>query len=98
MEIKNLRKIDKGVLKAFFTLSTDHLEINDVKLCEGRDGKLYAAMPQKEYLSNGQKKWSNIVYIKSRDLLDKIGELARQEYFKGQEPENQGIPESDIPF
>ena len=95
MEIKNLRKIDKGTLKAFFTLSTDTLEINDVKLMEGRDGQLYAAMPQKEYMSNGQKKWSNIVYIKSRDLLDKIGELARKEYGQGKGP---GKPPDDIPF
>lgn len=100
MEIKNMRKIDKGNLKAFFTLDTPTLEINDCKLMVGRDGQLYAAMPQSEYQSQGQRKWKNVVYIKNRDLLDKISNLAREEYSKINEPNfnDNTPPDNDIPF
>lgn len=89
MEIKNLRKIDKGFLKASFTLSTDTLDINEMLLKEGRDGNLYADPPAKEYISNGQKKYSKIVYFKKQELLDRISELARQEYFRGKTPNSE---------
>lgn len=95
MEIKNLRKIDKGFLKASFTVSTNTLDINDMLLKEGRDGNLYADPPSKEYTSNGQKKYSKIVFFKDRDLLERISEMARQEYFRD-EPREQG--DQEIPF
>jgi hypothetical protein len=95
MMAKNMRKVDKGNLKAFFTLDTPSLEINDCKLMEGRDSQLYAAMPQIEYQSNGQRKWKNIVYIKDKTLLDRISAVAREEYFKETSPP---VHIDDVPF
>lgn len=93
MEIKNLRRIDKGSLKAFFTLSTELVDYNDWSLKEGRDGNLYADTPAREYVtSKGEKKWSKIVYIKDATLRDRITDLAKQAYFGADAQSNEDIP------
>lgn len=98
MNIKFMRKINSGSkVKAFFSVDTPKVDYNDFKLVEGKDGKLYAMPPSTEYEHKGQKKYKSFVYIKDDELRNKITELAREEYFRGQTPESANVDE-DIPF
>jgi DNA-binding cell septation regulator SpoVG len=99
MKIANLKKLNgDSKVKAFFSVQTPKMDINDFKLVEGKDGKLYAMPPSKQYEHKGETKYSSIVYITDDSLRDKITELAREEYFRGQMPENDVTPDDDIPF
>lgn len=98
MNIKFMRKVNSGSkVKAFFTLDTPKVDYNDFKLVEGKDGQLYAMSPSTEYEHKGVKKFKSFVYIKDEGLRDRITQLAREEYFRGQTPDSQA-PDNDIPF
>ena len=61
---------------------------------ENEKGELWVALPSKEYTDKeGAKKYEYIVRIKDRALLDKITDLAKQEFTQ----ENQ-LHEDDVPF
>ena len=91
MEILNLKKVEKGKLRAFFDLETPKLTIYGCKLLEGQDGNLWAAMPTREFQHNGEKKWAPIIKITDEGLLDKISQLARETYHGGEQTE-------EVPF
>src|SRR5208337_4846385 len=101
MEIKNMNKVNSdGKVKAFFTLRTPKMDINDMKLIEGKDGQLYSMTPSREYLDKKSqtKKYQSIVYITDETLRNQITELARQEYYKGATPGAASPLDEDIPF
>ena len=76
--VKNINKINDGTgkVKAFvnvlFSLTEDGdavLTINGCKLIEGSKG-LFVAMPSQPYEKDGEKKWSDIVFLDTRENED----------------------------
>ena len=68
-----------GKIKAYFALEfPGNLMINECKLIEGKNG-LFAAMPQKEFIQDGVKKYKNLVKL-GKELQDKINAAAIEEY------------------
>lgn len=101
MNIKNMRQVDLGKTKAFFSVEwPGKLTINDCKLIEGRTG-LFAAMPSKKYVDKrtNEDKWQIIVYVE-QELLNKISVAAELEYLNltGKKKASQPIDDPDIPF
>ena len=96
IEITNLRKVNQGKLRAFFSVTwPDKMTVNDMKLMEGNDGQLWAATPSREYVNkDGEKKWAPVVKIIDTALAQRISEAARQAYFGEVKPESN----EDIPF
>ena len=97
MEIKHLYKVNKdgSSLKAIFTVDTEKVEFKGFRLMENDKGELWATPPAESYedKKTKEKKWSYHYRIKDRVLLDKITDLAKNEYFK----DNQHV-DDDIPF
>lgn len=95
MEIKNLRKIEgTGRTKAYFSVSwPGKFTINDCSLVEGNDGGYFVGMPQKSYTKDGNKKYSYVVWIDDKSMLEKIRKAATEAY--GGEAE---LEDDDIPF
>lgn len=95
MQIKHLTKINKegSKTRAFFSIETKNFIINDVRLVEGPNGGLFAALPSREYVNKkGEKKYQPIIWIKDLDVIKAISEEAVRVYNGNAEPE------SDIPF
>lgn len=82
MVISDLVRVNKGKLRAFFTVEwPNKLRIRDCKLLEGEDGNLYALMPSKQYADRGgHQRWSPVVEILDIKTLNKISEAARKVY------------------
>lgn len=97
MKVLNLFKTSNGgKIKAFFSVDLGPLTIRDVKLIEGNDGGLWAAMPSKEYTNKqGEKKWAGVVQVTNQALMDKISELGCKAY-NGETAEDNTL--DDIPF
>ena len=95
MEIKNLRKNNgPGRARAFFSVCwPGRMTINGCSLVEGKDGGYFVGLPQTPYTDKqGNKKYSNVVWIDDKDLLKKILD-AVLELYGGKE-----APDFDIPF
>lgn len=93
MKINDFRKVDKGKLRAFFSIEwPDKLIIYDMKLMENDKGELWAATPARQYEKDGVKKWAPIVRILDHGIIEKITMLARKAYDGG------GTDEKQIPF
>lgn len=73
-----------GKLKATFTVDTPKVEFRNFKLLENDKGELWASPPTESYVDKktNEKKWTYHYRFKDRVLLDKITDLAKQEYFK----------------
>jgi DNA-binding cell septation regulator SpoVG len=85
MKIVNLYKIPNtpGRIKATFSIDFGILLIRDCKLISGQDGDLWAAMPNRSYMENGQKKFAGIVQIKDTKIMDVITNAARELFESG---------------
>ena len=95
-----MQKKTVGKLKAFFSVDLGtKLVIRDCKLVEGENG-LFVGMPSRQYEHNGQTKWSNIVQILDKSLLEEIQDAAIKEYgySPSQGPEPRADEEPDFPF
>ena len=68
MEILKYRPMEKGKLKAFFTLKlSSGMEIRDLKLIDGPNGE-FVGFPSREFTDKeGVKKYTNIVHIPDRE-------------------------------
>jgi DNA-binding cell septation regulator SpoVG len=98
MEIKQMRKVDLGKTKAFFSVEfPGNLTINDCKLIEGKNG-LFAGMPSRKYTArDGTEKYQSIVYVE-QGLLHKITVAAELEYQGKTTKPQTSAPDEDIPF
>ena len=95
MEIKNLRKIEgAGRTRAFFSASwPGKLTINDCSLVEGTDGGYFVGMPQKHYTDKqGNKKYSYVVWIDDKTMLQKIRDAAMEAYGGKTEQVDEDLP------
>jgi DNA-binding cell septation regulator SpoVG len=85
MQITNLYRVKNGgKLKAIFTVDTEKVEFRNFKLLENDKGELWATPPSEQYTDKKtqEKKWTYHYRIKDKVLMDKITELARQEFNK----------------
>ena len=96
MQITSMFKVKNGgKLKATFTVDTEKIELRNFKLLENDKGELWATPPSESYQDKKtqEKKWTYHYRIKDRVLLDKITDLAKQEYNK----DSSGLPD-EVPF
>jgi DNA-binding cell septation regulator SpoVG len=86
MKVVNLYKIPNatGRIKATFSIDFGIILVRDCKLIENGNGQLWAAMPNRSYMENGQKKFAGIVQIKDTKIMDVITNAAREVYEAGQ--------------
>lgn len=82
MKVINLYRLNNpnGRIKATFQLDFGILIIRDCKLIEDGKGTLWAAMPSRSYMENGQKKFAGIVSIKDDRIMEVITQAAREVY------------------
>lgn len=81
-------KDGQSKVKAYFSIDTKNFTINNVKLIQGDNGGLFAAMPSREYVNKkGEKKYQPIIWIKDLDYINAITEEAVKVY-QGQPPDN----------
>lgn len=82
MRVINLYRLNNpnGRIKAQFSLDFGILIVRDCKLIEDGKGGLWAAMPSRSYMENGQKKFAGIVMIKDDRIMDVITNAAREVY------------------
>jgi len=95
MELKNLRKVEgTGRTRAYFSVCwPGKFTINDCSLVEGTDGKYFVGMPQKSYTDKqGNKKYSYVIWIDDKTMLEKIRAAAIEAYGVELEPEDEEIP------
>ena len=82
MKIVNMRKVDKGKIKAFFHVEHEGFLMRDFKLMESQSG-LWVSFPKRSYQHQGQVKWEPVVEMTNPDdktLIELLSALARDEY------------------
>lgn len=95
MQITHMYRVKNGGnLKATFTVDTPKVEFRNFKLLENDKGELWASPPSEPYedKKTKEKKWTYHYRIKDRVLLEKITDLARQEFSKGDKAEPEEVP------
>ena len=80
MEIRYLKKVNNGRIKADFSVVWEgRLAIHHCVLMENDKGKLYIKFPWRTYEVNGKKAYESVVEV-DQVLMVKISELALHEY------------------
>lgn len=81
IKISMMTKKDMGNLKGFCTIEINNkIVIRDCKIMNSANG-MFVAMPSRQYEDrDGNKKWTNIVQITDKKLLEQIQEAALKEY------------------
>ena len=99
--IENIRKIDKGVLRASFDLVVGPFTIKDFLLFE-KNGEYWVSSPARQYEQDGEKKYFNYVRCESKEKWDSFANWAidiLQDEIGSDAPTQQHGPEDDdIPF
>jgi hypothetical protein len=86
MKIVDLRKFNKGQIRAFFHVEHDGFLMRDFKLMESATG-FWVSFPKKAWQKDGQPKWEPTVELsfgvdtpEGKKLIELLSALARDEY------------------
>lgn len=81
VKILKMNKVNLGKTRAFFTAAIGELEVEGLKLVEGKNG-MFVGWPSRSYESpkDGSTKWVNIVQTSNKKLQSEITEAAMAEY------------------
>ena len=81
-----LVKNKESKVKAFVTLTLElgdtDLSINGCKVIEADKGELWVAFPTLYYEKDGERKYSNVVYVHDEDAYDDMCAFILEEYDK----------------
>jgi DNA-binding cell septation regulator SpoVG len=85
VRIDEVKIYEKRTLRAFvnFTVVALDLRINGAMIHE-KDGKRWVGMPAREYLSEGEKRWSPIVDFVSKESRDAMSDAVLAAYDRNQ--------------
>jgi len=80
MKIENMRKINKGTLKAFFDVDLVKVKIKSCKLVQQDGQAAWITGPDEKYEVNGETKYRKLVEFADKDLQARILAAALEEY------------------
>ena len=104
MKIESMKVIDKGSIKAIFTLDLIKVKINNCKLVQPDGKSAFIASPDEKFTAkNGEVKYKKHIVFVDTALADKAAALALLEYNKLSVPAPVSAPvdtdpDDDIPF
>lgn len=84
MKIENMRRVNAGSIKAFFTVDLEKLKIHGCKLIQNGDQAMWCSMPDEKYedKKDGKTKYKKVVEIADIALAGKVATAAIAEYEK----------------
>jgi DNA-binding cell septation regulator SpoVG len=81
MKIENMRKVDFGSVKAFFTVDLEKIKVHGCKLIQQTGQEMWCSMPDEKYTDkDGKTKYKKIVEVADIALAGKIAAAAIEEY------------------
>lgn len=102
MKIENMKVINKGSIKAFFTVDLVKVKINKCKLIQQDGQAAFFSGPDEKYTAkDGTTKYMKLVFFEDKTLQEKITQMAVAEYQKHCAPASAAPAmdaEEDLPF
>ena len=80
MKIENMRKVDFGTIKAFFTVDLEKLKIHGCKLIQQNGQAMWCSMPDEKYQKGDKTAYKKIVEVSDIALAGKITSAAVEAY------------------
>ena len=102
MKVEDMKILNKGTIKAFFTLDLVKVKIKNCKLCQIEGREAFISGPDEKYTAkDGTVKYKKHIYFSDKELESKATTLALAEYRKFDAPTTPLTPSTDddgLPF